>query len=854
MIRERWARALPAQGQSGMPETVRATDGRHQAHPRRGGFRFVVAAAASVAGTLPARADIAVLHRFDPYIDAFNALDRHEFAALVLTLGMVLFAVVSAIMLVRARARTSTAEATFRERIVSLKAERDRFNALLLSEPQILVSWAAADNEPDIIGDTALVTTAALPERVLAFGTWLETEKAQAMERAVDALRANGESFAMQLMTRAGRAIEADGRAIGGRAVLRLRDVSGLKRELAELNARHEKLVSDMESLRALIEALPAPVWTRDIAGSLVFANSAYARAVEAKDSADALARELELLDRSARDEASRSRAAGKPYVGRVPAIVAGSRRSFDVLDIPTRKGSAGIGIDATEAEAMRTELHRLGDAHRRTLDQLATGVAIFAADQRLTFYNAAYRSLWELDSGFLDQNPTDSAVLDQLRTARRLPEEQDFRQWKAALHEAYRATEAKEHVWHLPDGRTLRVVTTPNPQGGVTYLFEDVTERLDMARRYDALIRVQGETLDNLAEAVAVFGSDGRLRLHNPAFARMWRLAASALAERPHIEAVIGHCRPLYGDEALWRRLHSTVTAIEERDSVTGRLERRDGSVVDLATVPLPDGATLVTFLDVTDTINVERALRERNEALEAADKLKADFVHNVSYELRSPLTTIIGFAHLLGEPSTGAISEKQREYLGYINTSTNALLAIINDILDLATIDAGAMKLNLGPVDIRGTMAAAAEGIKDRLVRGGLMLDIRAAPDIGGFVADERRIRQILFNLLANAVGFSPSGAAIALAAERRPASLVLSVTDSGPGIPPEVQDRVFDRFETHSQGSRHRGAGLGLSIVRSFVELHGGMVTLNSAVGQGTTVVCTFPLEQRIERTAA
>ena len=104
------------------------------------------------------------------------------------------------------------------------------------------MSWAAADNEPDILGDTTLVTTASPPQRVLAFGSWLEPDKAQAMERAVDALRADGEGFSMQLMTLAGRAIEAEGRAIGGRAVLRLRDASGLKRELAELNARHEKL------------------------------------------------------------------------------------------------------------------------------------------------------------------------------------------------------------------------------------------------------------------------------------------------------------------------------------------------------------------------------------------------------------------------------------------------------------------------------------------------------------------------------------------------------------------------------------------------------------------------------------
>src|SRR4029078_7236041 len=145
---------------------------------------------------------------------------------------------------------------------------------------------------------------------------------------------------------------------------------------------------------------------------------------------------------------------------------------------------------------------------------------------------------LWELDGGFLDQNPTDSAVLDQLRGARKLPEERYCREWKTALHEAYRATETREHVWHLPDGRTIRVVTTPNPQGGATYLLDDVPERLKLERRYDALIRVQGETLDNLAEAVAVFGSDGRLRLHNPAFARVWRLAPGVLEARLDIEA----------------------------------------------------------------------------------------------------------------------------------------------------------------------------------------------------------------------------------------------------------------------------------------------------------------------------
>ena len=142
-----------------------------------------------------------------------------------------------------------------------------------------------------------------------------------------------------------------------------------------------------------------------------------------------------------------------------------------------------------------------------------------------------------------------------------------------------------------------MRVVTTPNPDGGVTYLFDDVTERLDLARRFQELIRVQGEILDNLAEGVAVFGSDGRLRLANSAFGRMWNLSPQTLSERPHIETVSALCQPLHGDDAVWRALREAATAIDSREAISGRLERRDGVVVDCMTVPLPDGATLVTF-----------------------------------------------------------------------------------------------------------------------------------------------------------------------------------------------------------------------------------------------------------------
>jgi signal transduction histidine kinase len=829
-----------------MPDQIRANVGV-VARPRRIGLRTAPALLATTIPTVAGAEESPGPSLVFAVVKAVLRLDRYEIAALALTLGVICFATVTAILLVRTRVRAERTEAESRAEIMALKAEVDRVKALLLSEPQVIVVWPASGEEPDILGDTGILISAPVARRVLAFGTWLEPEHAQVMERSVEALRSRGEGFAMALTTLAGRHVEAEGRAVGNRAVLRLKDTRGAMHTLAELGARHDKLLHEVDTLQSLIEALPSPIWARDAAGRLVFVNAAYVRAVEADGSADVLERGLELLDRTAREDLNQARVAGQRFTARLPAIVAGTRRILDVLEVPTRGGAGGMGIDATEIEALRAEIKRMVAAHRRVLDQLATAVAIFGRDQRLTFYNASYCALWGLDVEFLDQVPTDTAVLDQLRAARKLPEQADFRQWKNELHEAYRAIEPREHWWHLPDGRTLRVVTTPDPEGGVTYLFDDVTERLNLERRYDALIRVQGETLDNLSEAVAVFASDGRLRLFNPAFARMWKLNPALLSEHPHIETIIECCRPLHRDDPAWAALRGAVTGMEHREPTARQLERSDGSVVDCTTLPLPDGATLVTFEDITATVNVERALRERAEALEAADRLKNDFVHHVSYELRSPLTNIIGFAQLLDDTSTGPLIEKQREYLGYITASSAALLAIINDILDLATIDAGAMMLDLGSVDIRKTMEAAAEGIRDRLKEHEIRLDIRVPADIGTLVADERRVRQILYNLLSNAIGFSPAGGTVILSAERANGSVVFSVTDDGPGIPTDLQERVFDRFETHTIGSRHRGVGLGLSIVRSLVELHGGTVTIDSTSGQGTAVACAFPLER-------
>jgi nitrogen-specific signal transduction histidine kinase len=711
-----------------------------------------------------------------------------------------------------------------------------------------VVTWDSR-GEPRIEGDVGITAEGSRPgsaRRVLAFGAWLVPSDAAALDAAVETLRGRGERFRRTVHTLQGRTIEAQGQAVGGQALLRLRELTGERQELVELRATLEEARHGLGALAGLLDAIPQPVWRRSRDGRLAWANAAYVAAAEAGDVARAVREGAELLERPAREEAERRRARGGGGPLRVSAVVAGERRTLDVTEVATEAGIVGIAVDVSELERLRADLQRQMDANVRTLDQLPTAVAMFDARQQLIFHNAAYRQLWDLDPTFLEGRPLDGEILDTLRNARKLPEQADFRTWKAGVLAAYRAAEAQETWWHLPDGRTLRVLADPNPQGGLTYLFEDVSERVHLESRYNVLMQVQSETLDTLREPVAVFGTDGRLKFANRAFAQVWRIAPEMVEVQPHIDQVIAVCRTLSPAEEPWTQIREAVTGlVDARRGLACRLALKDGTMLDCAAEPLPDGATLLTHIDVTASVNVERALTDKNEALERTTRLRDEFVHHVSYELRSPLTNIIGFTELLGDETVGALNPRQREYADHIMRSSAALLVIINDILDLASIDAGSMELTRERVDVQTTIAAAVRGISDRLAEADIALVLDVPADIGSFVADGKRIRQILFNLLSNAVGFSAPGQQVRVCARKDGESLVLEVIDQGRGMPPEVMARVFDRFESHTLGTRHRGVGLGLSIVRSFVELHGGRIDIASSPGSGTRVACTFPV---------
>lgn len=705
-----------------------------------------------------------------PITSAFAAsveagFDARTLLTLGINLGIIAFAVGTAIACLRAteRARAAAARAT-------VEADRYRqseatLETVLAAEPQALLI-VGESGEPELLVANLPVGLGVPREAnaLLDFESWLDAPSASALDLALRTLVDKGEAFNLMLSTLRDRFVEVDGRVAGHTLVLKVRDLFGRRLELAELAAKHRQLEDQLASLRALLDT------------------------------------QASLADR-AQSEAKPSR-----------------------------------------------------EAHFRSFDRLATAFAVFDEDQRLTHFNQAYVDLWQLDPGWLAAHPRDGEILDRLRLERRLPEKADYRDWKKSWLSSYESNAQVEDLWHLPDGRILHVIAD-SEAGGVTYLYENVTERIALESRYNALIQVQRETLDTLREGVAVFGPNGRLRLYNQAFAKLWRLSPQTLDSDPHIDEIIEECRALYDAPEEWERTKAAVTAIvAERRPYESEIDRADGRVLACAALPLPDGGTLLTYNDVSDAKRVERALIERAEALEEADRVKSAFISHVSYELRTPLNSILGFAQLLASPAFGPLGDKQREYVSDILASGLTLRAIIDDILDLATIDAGALELNLAPVSVREVIEAAENGVRERLKQNDMTLEVTVEPGIDTFVADGARVTQILYNLLSNAIGFSPAGGRIALNCRRENSMVAFTVEDQGLGIPEDYQKAVFDRFESRSHGSRHRGAGLGLSLVKSLTELHGGTVSLSSAPGKGTRVTVRLPVTHEARSEAA
>jgi signal transduction histidine kinase len=682
-----------------------------------------------------------------------------------------------------------------------------------------------------------------------------------ALRDCVRALRREGTMFAQtaespdgtHTFTARGTRVAGAGED-GGYDVVWFRDISATIRESTGLRTRNEELSALNAEYRNTLDLTGIPVWVRDKNLDLVYCNQAFAEMVEESSPAAAVSSGAEIVGGPAgwgRELAREAQQGGTAALRSAHVVANGRRRFMEITELPIGSGDSrwqvlGFAVDRTDSDETRAELDRHVMAHGEVLESLGTGIVIYEANTRLSFANTAFARLWGLDEDWLKTEPTHGEVLEDLRARRVYPEQPDFQAYKREVMDLYTSLiEPSEELLYLPDERVFRVVTNAHPLGGLLMTYEDVTDRLSLERSYNTLIAVQSETLANLHEGVVVFGADGRIRLFNPGYAEIWNLAEDTLRGEPRLADIIEMVRGQFLYEGPWEEFRDRLLAgVTDRTPRTGRFDRTDGSVIDFAAVPLPDGAMMFSYLDVTDTVAVQRVLAERNEALLAADRLKSEFITNVSYELRTPLNSIIGFTEILSNQYFGALNDRQTEYAEYILQASRVLLSLIDNILDLALIDAGRLELERGDIKVREMMDSVFSLTQAQ--KEGVTIELKCPKNIGSLDGDERRLKQALFNLVLNAISHTPGEGKVTLAARRRKGKVEFSVSDTGSGISEDDLERIMGRFETGSGGGASgEGLGLGLALVKSFVELHGGAVDIRSALGEGTTVTFDIPI---------
>ena len=681
---------------------------------------------------------------------------------------------------------------------------------------------------------------------------------AAALEGMIFTLKKDHEPFSLSVKTNENQKIitlhgmsgqDLDG--IESYDVLWAEDTTLKQNDADELSENLQKLQKDIHQYRVLLDHLPQSIWATNEDSEILYSNKKYTNMVGDNGQFNPILSQAQKI--SVAEMANNAMDAGEPDHSTGRVIVNGKRKLMDIHVIPDTQEKFVVhsAYDITQQEELRAELKRYVSANAGLMEQLSTAIGIFTADHKLEFYNPAFAALWGLEDAWLNGQPVLGDILEKLREMRRLPEQANFKDYKKSWLDMFTGLlESEQFMMYLPDGVAVRLMVVPHPMGGLMMTFEDVTSRLELESSFNTLIAVQKETLDNLGEGVAVFGSDGRLQLYNPSYLKKWALNPEFVETKPHISEIVEKKKRFFkGDHIKWDVIKSRLMSHAiDRENNNESIIRSDGSVLECSAVSLPDGGVMVTYRDVTDSRKVQDALEEKNQALTDAEKLKTDFLANVSYQLRTPLNAISGFSEILNHEYFGEINDKHREYTQGITDAATRLASLIDDILDLSSIEAGYLRLDKDEIDIKSMMDDIYELTRDWA--GMETLKIKYTKPKGKFAPmtlDARRMKQAVINIIRNAINYTPSGGLITLKLDQDDNNVILTVSDTGIGIGEDDKDAIFEPFKTITsaeEGAQRPNTGLGLSLAKNIIAMHDGDINVESKLGEGTMVTITLP----------
>ncbi|WOE74125.1 PAS domain-containing sensor histidine kinase [Alterisphingorhabdus coralli] len=693
-----------------------------------------------------------------------------------------------------------------------------------------------------------------------AQGQGIKDDDHKALDEAIRATQRSGSGFSLEVrVARSSRRLLIKGQLSdpatmpGNAALLWIYDATASQEQIEQLGHDADEARRAFQALSGLIEAAPMPMWYRTSDLKLTLVNSAYVRAVGHSEADAVIAQAIELVEpldgRSAQAFAADAAESGEIQRRTVSATVDGGRRTLEIVDVPIgNNGIAGYAIDVQDLQSARNALHRFREAQRDMLDSLSAGVVQFNADRSLIFSNQSFQRLFAIRQQWIADDIEFDRLLDRMREGGKLPETRDFPAWRLERRQWFHNADASEENWLLGDGTHLRVIAQPMPDGGLVLFFEDRSKEVELASARDTLLRVRTAMFDNLFEALAVFAPDGKLHLWNRRFGESWQVEEEILAAHPRVDELLKVLAKRLKRPARISEVRDVIrSASVERKQKAGRLRLTNDRHFEYAAIPLPDGNVLFTMLDISDSQNIESALRERNEALVSAERIKSEFLANMSYEFRTPLTSIGGFAEMLAQGLAGPLTSDAEEYVDAILKSVERLSKQINTVLDLSQSEAGTLPLSLQSVPIKTFLADMLAEREARIEHHGHHVAVTIAHDAGDVAIDRQRMAQAIGHVLDNSIEHIGDRGRIVIDARRQAQALRLILSDDGPGMVASLVASINDGIAASTdakEGDSKGRTALGLALAREIVLAHGGQFELASQLDVGTMVTIVLP----------
>lgn len=444
----------------------------------------------------------------------------------------------------------------------------------------------------------------------------------------------------------------------------------------------------DLKNFFILDKFLNLPLWVRDSRGKIAYGNIHYKKLTNSGDEDF-----IELSSKN-KDFAEKAIKENKQLSEEIFVVLQNERVPFKITETPFvdqnqyGEGSIGFAMDIKEIEKQRNDIKYINSIYQNFFNYSSTAVAIFDVSQKLTFYNSAFIKLWKFKESFLQNYPSYSEILEELRSKSLIPEQINFRKYKEqALGLFTSVIKTHEELLYLPDNRTFRQVIIPLSDGSLLFSYDDQTNVLALERSYNVLLSVQKQTIDNITEGIAVFTEDGILSFYNPKFLKI--LNKAEIESRIHYQQFFLELKDIIvslNGFSNWQDIHQKIISFFNIGNKSYEiLELKNNKYYEFFVTILPDASRLFTINNITDSYKLQKALIAERDVLEKANDQKINFLKNVSYQIRSPLTTIIGYAEFIKEFSKAGSKQINESYLDNILESSKQLSNLIEDIIIL-------------------------------------------------------------------------------------------------------------------------------------------------------------------------